>query len=113
MQQLASAVWNATDEEADDDSYRHAFAWCVDVNSESYRNVCDRLTETQIGLLRAVANGVQQLTSTATLRQFRMGTSANVVKNKRILSEQDIIVVRNDLSDFLDPLFKHWFKSNY
>lgn len=113
VQQLSSAVWNFTDKEADADAFDKALTWCVDVNSDSYRKTCENLSETQLCLLRAIAMKETQLSSSAIVRQYRLGSSASVTKNKRILSMQDIIDITGNKAEFQDPLFCLWFKENY
>lgn len=113
VQQLASAVWNFTTDEATEDSISKAMEWCMDVNSETYQNLCDKFTEAQIGLLRAIANGEAQLSSSANIRKYRLGSSAAVVKNKRMFIEDDIIDSTRNTVTFLDPIFLAWFRSNY
>ena len=113
VQQLASAVWNFTASEADEESFVKAWTWCVDVNSETYRNICDGLTDAQIGLLKAVASNETQFSASSTIKKYRLGSSAAVTKNKRILSNLDIITITKSASSFLDPVFLVWFKQNY
>ena len=113
VQQLAAAVWNFTDEQVTDDAFQQALEWCMDVNSEAYMRLCDNLSEQQIELLRAVARGEQQLSSTQVLRRYRMGTSASVTKNKRVLINMDVLALGNRQLTFLDPIFKIWFTSHF
>lgn len=113
VQQLASAVWNFTATRADEAAFEKGFIWCVDVNSEVYRNVCDSLLEFQVNLLKAIANNEQQLSSVNTLRKYRLGTSASVTKNKKILLNMDIINVSQEKIEFQDLLFKVWFAKKF
>lgn len=113
VQQLSSAVWNFTVSNADDTAFERGFIWCVDVNSEAYRNVCDSLTEFQLNLLKAIANGEQMLSSVDTIKKYRLGTSANVTKNKKVLANMDVINITQTVAEFQDPLFKVWFTENY
>ena len=85
----------------------------MDVNSEVYRNVCDSLLEFQVNLLKAIANNEQQLSSVNTLRKYRLGTSASVTKNKKILLNMDIINVSQEKIEFQDLLFKVWFAKKF
>ncbi|MCD8386673.1 MAG: hypothetical protein LUD17_07245 [Bacteroidales bacterium] len=85
-----------------------------DVNSETYRTQCGSLTEAQIGLLRAIANGEPQLSSAETIRKYRLRSSAAVNKNRLSLRNSDLI--DNSSKEgwaFLDPIFKAWFRQNY
>lgn len=113
VQQLSSAVWNFTVSNADNTAFERGFIWCVDVNSEAYRSVCDSLSEFQLNLLKAIANGEQMLSSVDTIKKYRLGTSANVTKNKKVLANMDVINITQTVAEFQDPLFKVWFIENY
>lgn len=113
VQQLSSAVWNFTGQETDTAAFKKALEWCVDVNSDSYRKTCENLPETQLNLLRAIAADETQLSSSAVVKRYRLGSSASVTKNKRILSMQDIIDIHGRRAEFQDPLFRLWFKEVY
>ena len=113
VQQLASAVWNFSSETADDEAFSKALTWCIDINSETYRNICDRLTDAQIGLLRAIAEKVKQLSASTTISKYRLGSSAAVNKNKTTLTKLDVITTIGSEISFLDPVFLFWFKQNY
>ena len=113
VQQLASAVWNFTVQEAGEDELRKALAWCVEINSETFRTVCDKLTAAQIGILRALAAGEQQFSAAETLRKYHLGTAAAVTKNKEALLRRDVITASHSRLEFLDPVFRLWFCENY
>lgn len=113
VQQLSSAVWNFTVSTADEAVFSKAFVWCVDVNSEAYRNMSNTLTEAQINLLKAIADGEIKLSSTQTIKTYHLGTSANVTKNKKALQKMDVINIYENKVEFQDPLFKVWFIENY
>ena len=42
-----------------------------------------------------------------------MGTPRNVFKNKKILTEKDIIDFHGKKTEFIDPVFESWFKQNF
>ena len=113
VQQLSSAVWNFTLSSATETDFKKALIWCIDVNSESFRQECDSLSELQINLLRAIAHNEKHYSSAETLSKYKLGTSANVVKNKRLLVKKDLINIVQQIPEFQDPLFKIWFLENY
>ena len=43
------------------------------------------------------------------LNKLRLGTSANVSKQKRVLYEKELIDIRNSKLEFLDPAYELWF----
>jgi hypothetical protein len=51
------------------------------------------------------------LTSVETMNKYKMGTSQNISKNKKILQNRDIIEKTKDGFTFLDPVFNRWFVS--
>ena len=73
----------------------------------------DSLTPSQIGFLRAVANGENRLTSQAVLNQYRIGSSANVTIIKQALEKKELIDVLPDKINIQDPVFKHWLLNQY
>lgn len=113
VQQLSSAVWNFTTDEVDGESFRKALLWCIDVNAESYRQLCNGLTEKQINLLRAIADGRSELSSTETMTKYSLGTSATVTKNKRLLLKDDVLDLSEGALYFQDPIFEIWFKEKF
>jgi hypothetical protein len=78
-----------------------------------YRRECEALSATQINLLTAIASGEQMLASADTAEKYRLGTSQNVSKNKKILQNADLLEKTASGFNFLDPVFKRWFVSEY
>lgn len=113
VQQLSSAVWNFTENVADDNAFKSALTWSIDVNKESYERLCGSLSPLQLNLLKAIANGEEQLSSISTIKNYHLGSSASVIKNKSVLASNDIISVSKTGIEFLDPLFGIWFSQNY
>jgi hypothetical protein len=71
------------------------------------------LSVTQLNFLKAVAKKEEKLSSMEMLLKYRLGTSANVVKNKAILLKADILDEFNGKLSFLDPAFEYWFLRQY
>jgi uncharacterized protein len=78
-----------------------------------FQNLTDTLGRTQINFLRALINNITQLSSQSTLSEYLPGTSANVVKIKKILVNKEIIDSHGKNISFLDPLYKHWLKEYF
>jgi hypothetical protein len=58
-----------------------------------------------------VASGEgSHLTSAETLKKYKMGTSANVVKIKNNMLNAEIIDIRNKEVFFMDPVYELWFR---
>ncbi|MDR2556492.1 MAG: AAA family ATPase [Bacteroidales bacterium] len=93
----------------------------IDDALENIKNQLDLLfvgqietfTAAQINFLGAVIDGETAFTSQENLSKYRMGTSANVLKIKQTLTSREIIDIRGNTVEILDPIFKLWLKENY
>ncbi|MDR0683460.1 MAG: ATP-binding protein [Dysgonamonadaceae bacterium] len=113
VQQLAHFVWNMTDSTVTGDILLQAMEQVIEANLPLYQRECEALSATQINLLLAVASGEQMLTSADVTAKYRLGTSQNVSKNKKILQNADLLEKTKAGFDFLDPVFKQWFVAEY
>jgi len=68
------------------------------------------LIRTQLNLLKALTDKVDQLSSQSTIQSYQLGTYANVVKAKKTLIEKEIIEINGKEISFLDPVFNRWLK---
>ncbi len=109
LQQLAHTIWTIEDTEITEQVVNRAFEDMMNTNAMFYQKEAESLNNTQIQLLKAIAKGHSYLTSTATMRQFNIGTPRNVSKNKHALEYLDIIDIANKKINFLDPVFEAWF----
>ncbi|HOW30265.1 MAG TPA: ATP-binding protein [Bacteroidales bacterium] len=111
VQQLSHLVWQRTYHTADDTIYNHA---CLDLLSQNeilYLRETELLSETQLHFLKAVAAGItENYNSKKVMSEYKMGTSANISKIKKALQEKEIIELSNNKIDFVDPVYKLWFK---
>ena len=113
MQQLAWNVLTATEEEANEQTFREGLnatlAQVVPLFVEQTAN----LTSYQLNLIRAICSGYhndfgkREVTS-----QFSLGTRSNFPKLKKALIEREIIDETETGLYLSDPLFSIWFKSN-
>ena len=78
-----------------------------------FQNLTDGLSRTQINLLKALTDNINQLSSKKTVLEYQLGTSANVVKIKKALINKEIIDIRGNEISFLDPLYKFWLKEYF
>lgn len=78
-----------------------------------YQKEVESLSPTRLNLLKAIANGETQLTSTRVVDLYKLGTPNNVLKNKKILIEEDIVDESSDGLVFLDPAFEFWFRKQF
>jgi AAA+ ATPase superfamily predicted ATPase len=113
VQQLAFFVWTLTEKEADREVLHQAIEQVIDANLPLYQNECDALTASQFNFLIAVVNNEQRLTAMETINKYNMGTPQNILKNKKVLQNRDLVEKTNEGFDFLDPVFKMWFARTY
>lgn len=113
VQQLAHYTWQKTKKKATKREVQLAFSELIDANSPLYMREVEGLSVTQLNFLKAVAKKEGKLSSMEILLKYRLGTSANVVKNKAILLKADILDEFNGKLSFLDPAFEYWFLRQY
>lgn len=113
VQQLAHYTWQKTYRKATKSEVQLAFSELISANSPLYMREVEGFSVTQLNFLKAVAKKEEKLSSMEMLLKYRLGTSANVVKNKAILLKADIIDEINGKLAFLDPAFEYWFLSQF
>jgi hypothetical protein len=113
VQQLAHYTWQKTKRKVTKNEVQFAFSELINTNSPLYMREVEGLSATQFNFLKAVAKKEDKLSSMEILLKYRLGTSANVVKNKSILLKADIIDEFNGKLAFLDPAFEYWFVQQF
>jgi hypothetical protein len=110
VQQLAQQSWLRTDISCSGEIVKESFQNMILQLSLLFQNLTDGLNRTQLNLLRALTDNIDQLSSQRTIQAYQMGTSANVLKAKKALIEKEIIEINGKEISFHDPVFKHWLK---
>lgn len=113
VQQLAHYTWNVTQNTANEAEIETALIELINANTPLYQNETERISYTQLNLLKAVSKGETQFTSTAVMQKHLLGTPRNVSKNKTLLINNDIIHEVNNIFEFVDPAFELWFKRQF
>lgn len=113
VQQLAQQVWLRSDKICTNDIVYEAFEDLVLQLSMLFQSLVDGLSNSQVNLLNALICNEPQLSSQKVLKEYRLGTSANVVKIKNALINSEIIDIQGERIIFIDPLFKFWLKKYY
>jgi len=113
VQQLAHYTWRLTWKTAGVNEINAALNELIYANAPLYQKEIETISTTQLNLLKAVARGETQFTSTAVMQQYVLGTPRNVSKNKTILINNDIIHAVNELYEFIDPAFELWFNKQF
>ena len=113
VQQLAHCTWNLTHKRATVKEINIALNEAIQANTPFYQNEIENISTTQLHLLKAVIKGETQFTSTAVMAKYHLGTPNNVLKNKTILINNDIIQRAESAYEFVDPAFELWFKKQF
>jgi hypothetical protein len=110
LQQLCHNVWNSTEKEVSREIIGEAMDLVVRSNALHYQDICEALSNTQLNLINAILAGESKLTSASVMEEFSLGTPRNVSKNKKTLTEKDIIEIHGDSVTFTDPILEYWLR---
>jgi hypothetical protein len=113
VQQLAQKTWITTSKEATVENVHAALNNMINENSILYLKEIENLSNTQINLLKALCDGIRQLSAAETLQKYNLGTSANVLRIKSALEQKEIIDFLGAEPEFIDPVFELWLKRIY
>ena len=111
VQQLSHQVWLRTESECSEAIVRVAHESIVDQMKLLFSNLLDSLTPKQINFLHAVVDGVENFSSKTTLKQYELGTSANIKNLRNAMLQRDLIdVLPGNKTELQDPIFGAWLK---
>ena len=110
VQQLSHYTWNLTRKGVTKTHIRMALEEVISANLPLYQKETGNMSSTQLNLLKAVAAGEKQLTSTRVMNDYHLGTPRNVIKNKEMMINNDIMGESEGAFYFLDPVFELWFR---
>lgn len=113
VQQLSHYTWNLTRKSVTKTDIITSLNELINANMPFYQNQTENLSSTQLNLLKAIAEGEKQLTSSRVMNEYHLGTPRNVSKNKTLLFNNDIIGKSDGSYYFLDPAFELWFRKSY
>ena len=86
----------------------------LSIHEPRFKQILFDLTGNQINLLHAVVDGVQKFTSAETLENYRLNSSAGVVRVKEALQKKEVLTFdRDDNARIIDPLFEYWLRNYY
>lgn len=112
VQQLSYLVWIATSKTVTPEIVMTAVDDLLAQNAILYTRETENLTNIQFNFLKALAQGVHTgLSSKEIVNKYQLGTSANVLKIKRVLIQKELIDDHAGIY-FLDPVYELWFKKN-
>ena len=113
VQQLAHYTWTNTKKKAGRDEIENGLNELIQANTPLYQKEIESISATQLNLLKAVAKGETQFTSSAVMQYYLLGTPRNVSKNKKMLINNDLIQEINNVFEFVDPAFELWFNKQF
>ena len=113
LQQLCYFIWNATTEEVDEQVFQYGLRQLINTNSPMFMSDTESLASSQIEMLRAIKDGVQQLSSAEAKRNYALGNPNTISKNKKVLRDKDIIEEKKGELVFVDPVYRLWFSQEY
>ncbi|HLG38513.1 MAG TPA: ATP-binding protein [Chitinophagaceae bacterium] len=112
VQQLSYLVWIATSKTVTSEIIMTAVDDLLAQNAILYTRETENLTNIQFNFLKALAEGVHTgLSSKEVVNKYQLGTSANVLKIKKVLIQKELIDDQAGIY-FLDPVYELWFKKN-
>ncbi|MFN3402654.1 MAG: AAA family ATPase [Cytophagaceae bacterium] len=113
VQQLAQQAWLRTVKVCNKAIVEESFDSIVMQLSMLFQTMTDSLSTTHVKFLKALLEGVEQLSSKETLSKYNLGTSANVLKIKQALINKEIIDIQGSDITFLDPVYRIWLQKYY
>ena len=113
LQQCCYFVWNATVTEVSEQSFSYGLKQMINTNSPMFLNDTETLAASQIEMLRAIKDGVLQLSSSETRTKYHLGNPNTISKNKKVLQNKDIVEIKGGKMVFVDPIYRLWFEREY
>jgi hypothetical protein len=112
VQQLAQQAWLRTKTSCSKAIIDDSLQGIKNQLSLLFVGQIEGMTGTQINFLKAVLNGETNFSSQEVLKNYRLGTSANLNKIKPALLSKEIIDIHDKKIEVLDPVFKLWLKED-
>jgi AAA+ ATPase superfamily predicted ATPase len=110
IQKLSRYVWLNSSELIVDADIQVALEEIMLQNSTWYVHEVERMTPPQFNFLKAIANEEHTLSGQEVIRKYKLGSSANVAKIKRVMEEREILDFHDSKTEFNDPFFKLWIR---
>ncbi len=110
-QQLAYLIWSRCKRSVKQPDVDLSLMHMVNQNANLFEREIESMSRSKINVLRAIADGTNSsLTAAEVLRNYDLGSSANVVKTLQALDLSEIIYKQNKAWYFIDPVFELWFR---
>ena len=109
VQQYAQEVWDVCIKSTKPTDLETALGQLLRQMTILYQREVDLLSNRQVNFLKAMSSGVKKFSSNEAIREFNLGSSANIKRVREALIEKEVIDIINDSPEFSDPLFRIWF----
>jgi uncharacterized protein len=113
VQQLARETWEETARSCNENTVERALNALLIKADLLFQKEIDLLSNKQVNFLKAMVDEVQQFSTAEVIREYDLGSSANVSRVRKALIEKEVIDLYGKTMEFIDPLFKQWMKSVY
>jgi hypothetical protein len=113
VQQLAQICWLRTETIVQDSTIEDSVDHLILQLSMLFQSMTENLSSPQINYLKAVINGVKKLSAAQTIRDYHLGSSANVAVIKKALIQKEIIDDHQGEIQLLDPVYALWLDRYY
>lgn len=85
----------------------------IDTNAPMFMSDTESLTPAQIGMLAAISNGEEKLSSSAVVERYHLGNAQTITRNKQRLQDLDLVEKEQGLFVFADAVYELWFRRQY
>lgn len=106
LQQFARNIWLISGKTVSKADFAEAKRALISENLNFYNELLDDLTSYQVGYLKALLSNETKLYSSEVISSYKLGSSANVRRMYKSLSNKGIIAKEKDAIVFADPIFK-------
>jgi hypothetical protein len=114
VQQLAQLSWFRAHDEMTDKIIEETLESLTLQLSLLFQSMTESLSSSQVNFLNAIISQAKKLSSKDTIKQYKLGTSANVTRVKNALIGKEIIDERiAGEIEILDPIYKIWLRDYY
>jgi len=113
VQQLAHISWLNTPNNCTADIVNKSFDQLLHQLSLLFQNLTDQLSTKQVNLMEAIIRNEPSISSSATIKKYKLGTSGTVNRSKNALIEKEILDNFSGTLEFVDPAYKGWLSTYY
>ena len=113
VQQFCNILWQNTDKEVCQEIMNDSMSDFIEYNSGQFELIIRNLSSTQLNFLKALLQNESAFHSQHVIKEYRLGSSANVTSIKKALFEKEIIDEENGIYSFSDPVLNIFFKNKY